>query len=257
VSTILPPNAVISDRDNRAWSNAEHPRGTLRAGYNLRIQGRVESHWAAAAIVDGAGARRVAALFGCRARGDVLIQGPRHTLARKLPRGDRSMELTDEDVLEILKLFEQSKFDFLSLQQGERHITVSKAGFGGQAIGATKAGGAPGAAVTAPTAGTTTVAPASAPGPVASPKLSVPAADPGLVPVTAPMVGKFYAAPSPADPPYVQVGTKVAAGATVGLIEVMKVFASIKTEAAGTIEKILVSSGEFVESGQTLFLIRP
>jgi acetyl-CoA carboxylase biotin carboxyl carrier protein len=81
--------------------------------------------------------------------------------------------------------------------------------------------------------------------------------DHGLVPVTAPMVGKFYAAASPSDPPYVEVGTKVAAGATVGLIEVMKVFASIKTETAGVIERILVSNGEFVEFGQPLFLLRP
>ena len=39
------------------------------------------------------------------------------------------MELTDDDVLEILKLFEQSKFDFLQLEQGERKITVSKSGY--------------------------------------------------------------------------------------------------------------------------------
>ena len=71
------------------------------------------------------------------------------------------------------------------------------------------------------------------------------------------MVGKFYAAASPSDPPFVLPGTKVAAGATVGLIEVMKVFASIKTETAGVIERILVSNGQFVEFGQTLFWIRP
>jgi biotin carboxyl carrier protein len=71
------------------------------------------------------------------------------------------------------------------------------------------------------------------------------------------MVGKFYAAPSPAEPPYVQVGTKVEVGATVGLIEVMKVFTSIKTETAGTIESILVGNGDFVEFGQALFLLRP
>jgi biotin carboxyl carrier protein len=46
-------------------------------------------------------------------------------------------------------------------------------------------------------------------------------------------------------------------GATVGLIEVMKVFTSIKTETAGTIEQILVRNGQFVEFGQTLFLLRP
>ena len=71
------------------------------------------------------------------------------------------------------------------------------------------------------------------------------------------MVGKFYAAASPSDPPYVEAGTKVAAGTTVGLIEVMKVFTSVKTETAGTIERILVTNGQFIEFGQTLFLLRP
>jgi acetyl-CoA carboxylase biotin carboxyl carrier protein len=156
------------------------------------------------------------------------------------------MELTEDDVIEILKLFEQSKFDFLQLQQGERKITVSKGGYVPVGTGA-----------------------APAPAPVMSPasqahapqqpaaKAEAAAVDPGLVPVTAPMVGKFYAAASPSDPPYVEVGAKVTAGATVGLIEVMKVFASIKTETAGVIERILVSNGEFVEFGQPLFLLRP
>jgi acetyl-CoA carboxylase biotin carboxyl carrier protein len=76
------------------------------------------------------------------------------------------------------------------------------------------------------------------------------------MPILAPMVGKFYAAPSPSEPPYVAVGAAVEAGATVGLIEVMKVFTSIKSEAAGVIERILVSNGQFVEFGQPLFLLR-
>ena len=155
------------------------------------------------------------------------------------------MELTDDDVLEILKLFEQSKFDFLQLEQGERKITVSKSGYQGGQAGTD-------AAPSAAPAG----APSAAPGPQAPPIASA-APEPGLLPVTAPMVGKFYAAPSPSDPPFVVPGTKVAAGATVGLIEVMKVFASIKTETAGVIERILVSNGQFVEFGQTLFWIRP
>jgi acetyl-CoA carboxylase biotin carboxyl carrier protein len=163
--------------------------------------------------------------------------------------GDRSMELTDDDVLEILKLFEQSKFDFLQLQQGERKITVSKGGYVPAGTAIAPAAATPAMASAAPAA--------PLPSALPSPKSPVAPADAGLVPVTAPMVGKFYAAASPADPPYVALGTKVTAGATVGLIEVMKVFASIKTETAGTIEKILVSSGEFVESGQTLFLLRP
>jgi acetyl-CoA carboxylase biotin carboxyl carrier protein len=159
------------------------------------------------------------------------------------------MELTEDDVLEILKLFEQSKFDFLQLEQGERKITVSKSGYkGGLASPGTEA--APVRALSA------VGAPPAAPVPQAPPAASV-APEAGLLPVPAPMVGKFYAAQSPSDPPFVTPGTKVAAGATVGLIEVMKVFASIKTEIAGVIERILVANGEFVEFGQTLFWIRP
>jgi acetyl-CoA carboxylase biotin carboxyl carrier protein len=156
------------------------------------------------------------------------------------------MELTEEDVIEILKLFENSKFDFLQLEQGERKITVSKGGY-------VPAGAAAATAPAAPAAPRPQAAAAPQPAAKAEP---APIPD-GLVPVTAPMVGKFYAAASPSDPPYVEVGTRVAVGATVGLIEVMKVFASIKTETAGVIERILVTNGEFVEFGQPLFLLRP
>src|SRR5262245_25504192 len=167
--------------------------------------------------------------------------------------GERLMELTEDDVLEILKLFEQSKFDFLQLEQGERKITVSKGGYvpggasGGRAASSSDAFSAAAAAAPSP--------PMAAPGPTPAAKpSSVPE---GLVAVTAPVVGKFYSAAAPSDPPYVEVGSKVAVGATVGLIEVMKVFTSIKTESAGVIERILVSNGEFVEFGQPLFLLRP
>jgi acetyl-CoA carboxylase biotin carboxyl carrier protein len=161
------------------------------------------------------------------------------------------MELTEDDVLEILKLFEQSKFDFLQLEQGERKITVSKGGYVSARIEA-----APARLLPAPGMAPTAAAVPPAAVPQALPAESA-APDRGLLPVTAPMVGKFYAAASPSDPPFVLPGAKVAAGATVGLIEVMKVFASIKTETAGVIERILVSNGQFVEFGQILFWIRP
>jgi acetyl-CoA carboxylase biotin carboxyl carrier protein len=156
------------------------------------------------------------------------------------------MELTEEDVLEILKLFEQSKFDFLQLEQGERKITISKAGHVRPAAAPSPAAPPTPAAVPAPSAA-----------PAAKPAAELVVAEPGLTPIPAPMVGKFYAAPSPSDPPYVTPGTVVEAGATVGLIEVMKVFTSVKTETAGVVERILVSNGEFVEFGQPLFLLRP
>jgi acetyl-CoA carboxylase biotin carboxyl carrier protein len=190
-----------------------------------------------------------------------------YRFAKSLPCGERLMELTEDDVLEILKLFEQSKFDFLQLEHGERKITVSKGGYVSTTAGGARAAApslsniassgvaSASAAAANAAAPSSTLAAASVPQAEAKPApSSIPA---GLVAVTAPMVGKFYSAPAPSDPPYVEVGSKVAAGATVGLIEVMKVFASIKTETAGVIERILVSSGEFVEFGQPLFLLRP
>jgi acetyl-CoA carboxylase biotin carboxyl carrier protein len=159
------------------------------------------------------------------------------------------MELTEDDVLEILKLFEQSKFDFLQLEQGERKITVSKSGYVSARTDATPVAAPARAAAVAASA----IPAAAAPSPTAE----TAAAELGLVPITAPMVGKFYAAPSPSDPPFVEEGTHVTAGAAIGLIEVMKVFTSVKTDIAGVIERILVSNGQFVEFGQALFLLRP
>ncbi len=149
------------------------------------------------------------------------------------------VDLSEDDVLEILKLFEQSHFDFLHLEHGERKITVSKDADMpiGMETAPLPAQAAPAAPPHAPTAASAAI-------------------EEGLVPVTAPMVGKFYAAPSPTEPPFVQTGTQVAEGATLGLIEAMKVFTSIKTEIAGVIERIMVSNGQFVEYDQTLFLIR-
>src|SRR6266851_5099378 len=107
-----------------------------------------------------------------------------------LAAGERLMELTEDDVLEILKLFEQSKFDFLHLEQGERKITVSKGGY----VPARMLGIPDAASARLPATG---MAP-----PVVAPPAESQAPD-GLLPVTAPMVGKFYAAPSPSDPPFV------------------------------------------------------
>jgi acetyl-CoA carboxylase biotin carboxyl carrier protein len=110
-------------------------------------------------------------------------------------------------------------------------------------------------------------APAAAAAPAATAPSAAPAAkasggggggdDAGLVAVTSPMVGTFYASPNPDSPAFVSVGSKVSAGTTVCLVEAMKVFNEIKAESSGTIERVLVQSGAAVEYGQKLFLIRP
>ena len=79
----------------------------------------------------------------------------------------------------------------------------------------------------------------------------------GLIEVKAPMVGTFYRAPAPDAEPYVEVGSRVEVGQVLCIIEAMKLMNEIKSEASGTIEKIMVENGQPVEFGQVLFLIRP
>jgi len=73
--------------------------------------------------------------------------------------------------------------------------------------------------------------------------------------ITSPMVGTFYSAPSPDDPPYVNVGDTVKEGDVVCIIEAMKVMNEVKAEKSGTIKKVLVENGHPVEFGTKLFLI--
>lgn len=79
----------------------------------------------------------------------------------------------------------------------------------------------------------------------------------GLIAIESPMVGSFYSAASPDSPPFVSVGSQVGPDSVVCLIEAMKVFNEVKAERPGRIERILVKSGDAVEFGQKLFLIRP
>jgi len=79
----------------------------------------------------------------------------------------------------------------------------------------------------------------------------------GLVKIESPMVGTFYASASPDKPSFVTIGASVGANSVVCLIEAMKIFNEINSGVTGTIEKILVKSGDPVEFGQAIFLVRP
>ncbi len=81
--------------------------------------------------------------------------------------------------------------------------------------------------------------------------------DAGLEEICSPMVGTFYSASDPDSDPFVTVGQRVQSGMVVCILEAMKVFNEIKTEVAGTIERILVKNAQSVEYGQPLFLVRP
>lgn len=77
-----------------------------------------------------------------------------------------------------------------------------------------------------------------------------------VVSIKSPTVGTFYEAPSPGDPPFVTVGSKVKSESVVCIIEAMKVFNQIPAEVNGTITAILVKNGDAVEFGQPLFHVR-
>lgn len=73
---------------------------------------------------------------------------------------------------------------------------------------------------------------------------------------TAPMVGVFYAAPSPGEAPFVKVGQTVSAGESLGIIEAMKIMNPIEATQSGIIEEILVKNGDVVQFGQPLLRYR-
>ena len=78
-----------------------------------------------------------------------------------------------------------------------------------------------------------------------------------LVEIKSPIVGTFYATPSPDSEPYVEVGSTVTSHTVVCIIEAMKVLNEIKAEVEGTVAEVLVSNGQAVEYGQVLFRVRP
>jgi acetyl-CoA carboxylase biotin carboxyl carrier protein len=102
-------------------------------------------------------------------------------------------------------------------------------------------------------------APGGAPGP-ASPADAAPspaAAGANVRKVTAPVVGVFYRSSNPGAEPFVVVGSRVAAGDTLCILEAMKLMNEITTDYAGVVSRILVENGELVSLGQELFWIEP
>lgn len=81
--------------------------------------------------------------------------------------------------------------------------------------------------------------------------------DSSMVTVTSPIVGTFYRSPSPELPPYVDMGSDVAKGQVLCIIEAMKLMNEIESETDGNIVRILAENGQAVEYGQPLFIINP
>ena len=181
------------------------------------------------------------------------------------------MSITADEISRVLALLEKSSFDEVRIDEGDLHIALSR-------NGASLNEAAP--PRPAPAAAPSALPPATAASPEAGRPASpagvgqsgagqgsarrpepsvveVPSADTDLVEIQAPIVGIFYTSPEPEAEPFVTTGQTIDAEATVGIIEVMKVFNTVPSGIAGTVVRRLVENGDFVEFGQPIFLVRP
>lgn len=153
-----------------------------------------------------------------------------------------------KQVVELMKKSELSEFEF---QEQDFKLRI-KRDTPGRMVAVPAAAPAPVPAPAPQPAAASAPAPASLP--MAAPAPA--AADPSVKIITSPMVGTFYAAPSPDAPPFVGVGSQVRADSVVCIIEAMKVMNEIQAEVAGSVVECLVATGTSVEFGQPLFRVK-
>ena len=152
------------------------------------------------------------------------------------------MSLTAKDVVEILRLLEESTFDSLSLEMDGVKLKLER--------------GSPSSVEEAPNV--RAAAPGSVPvAPDRATRKARPPSEPGLAEVPSPFLGIFYRAPKPGEPPFVLVGSKVEEGTVVGIIEVMKLMNSVLAGVKGEVVEILGENGVLVEFGEILLRVRP
>ena len=147
----------------------------------------------------------------------------------------RKQTLTYEDVLRIVELVKSTRFSEFRLKVGGIEVHLRRKN---------------GAAADGPALPGAAIAPAAR-------EAGERAFPPGAVLVRAPMVGTFYRAPAPQAAAFVEVGAHVEPGATLCIIEVMKLMNSIAAEGRGVVAEILVENGARVEYGQVLMVIGP
>ena len=150
-------------------------------------------------------------------------------------------------IKKLIDLLEESNLTEIEIREGEEAVRLSRA------------------AAPAPAAPVVIAAPAVAAPAAAMPMQSPVQAATGGTPkpndlppghvVRAPMVGTYYASPSPDKPAFVTVGQQVKPGDTLGIIEAMKMFNPIEAEVGGTVLAIQCESGQPVEFDQPLFVI--
>jgi len=148
--------------------------------------------------------------------------------------------LTAKDVAEIMRLLEQSSFDSLSIEIDGMKLNLQR--------GST----APVERAVVPAPLTGSARPAQSDLPKAKPP-----SEPGLSEVSSPLLGIFYRAPKPGEPPFVEVGSRVEQDTVIGIIEVMKLMNSVCAGVKGEVVEILVENAALVEFDEILVRVRP
>lgn len=144
-------------------------------------------------------------------------------------------------VKKLIELLEESGIAEIEIKEGEESVRISRmmSGMPMPALHTVQ--------VAAPTA--------PAPAPAQATAAPAPAARPEGHTITAPMVGTFYASPSPDSGPFVKLGQSVKVGDPLCIIEAMKIMNPIEADKAGTVLSILAENGQPVEFEQPLFVI--
>jgi len=150
-------------------------------------------------------------------------------------------------VKKLIELLEESGVAEIEISEGEESVRISRFPTGAAAA-PQMVHYAPAPQAHAPVHAAAPVA-AAAPVPAAAPAAK---ADHS---VTAPMVGTFYASPSPGAKAFVDIGSEVNVGDTLCIIEAMKMMNQIESDKAGRVTAVLVKNGEPVEFGQPLFIV--
>ncbi|MGA1263179.1 MAG: acetyl-CoA carboxylase biotin carboxyl carrier protein [Prochlorothrix sp.] len=159
------------------------------------------------------------------------------------------MQLDLNQIQALLTSLHQTDISELTLKANDFELVVRRGAMPGSPV----------QAVVAPPPVAPIVVPATPAAPVPVP---APAAPPSSRPdnwveVVSPMVGTFYRAPAPEEPPFVSVGDRVKTGQTVCIIEAMKLMNELEAEISGEIVEILVENGKPVEFNQPLMRIIP
>jgi acetyl-CoA carboxylase biotin carboxyl carrier protein len=154
-------------------------------------------------------------------------------------------------IKKLIELLEESGIAEIEIKEGEEAVRISRLPVGGASVQALP----PVASGAALPAAAAAAAPAPATAGLAGAEGAAPKPKPSEHVITAPMVGTFYASPSPGAKAFVEIGDEVKVGQVLCIIEAMKMMNQIEADKAGRISSIMAHNGDPVEFGQPLFVV--